>query len=242
MLKHLRLCALMMIALSPYPSFAAWQAVLVSGDDSIENFDNSRLALGSLLQQRGLKAENQQHLSSEFRAAYQEGFIASVADLSGISRSFAQLNRSAAPDGCVFYLSSHGNENQGVLLRRAYERQLTPAQLNTALNWGCGNAPTVVLISACYSGQFIKPLHADNRIILTAAAADRPSFGCSEDETYTFWDGCLIENLPHSETWEGLYQQTRQCINRKELALGYPASKPKAFFGKDMQQQKIAFY
>ena len=101
-------------------------------------------------------------------------------------------------------------QGDGVYMKRAHDGQLTPAQLNTALNWTCGTAPTVVMVSACYSGQFIQPLRADNRIIMTAASATRPSFGCSEAQEYTFWDGCVIDHFARSTTWENLYDHVKK--------------------------------
>ena len=231
--------ALTLCALMPASGQAAWHAIMISGDDSIDNFDNSRVVLGGLLADKGLSLHNQHHLNSQFPDPLQQRD--DQASLLGLSRSFSQLNIDPKQDACLFYVSSHGKPGQGVYLKRAIDGEFTPSQLNTALNWSCGSAPTVVLVSACYSGQFVPALHADNRIILTAAAADRPSFGCSEDQEYTFWDGCIISQFEHSTTWENLYQNVRQCIRNKETALGYPASKPQAYFGKNMRNLKLDF-
>ena len=97
------------------------------------------------------------------------------------------------------------------------------------------------MVSACYSGQFIQPLRADNRIIMTAASAQRPSFGCSEAQEYTFWDGCVIDHFERSSTWENLYTNVKQCIAQKEQQLGYPASQPQAYFGKNMRGLTLDF-
>src|SRR5690606_38971993 len=107
-------------------------------------------------------------------------------------------------------------------------------------NSACGERPTVILVSACYSGQFIAPgLVGKNRIILTAARNDRPSFGCSTDTVYTYWDECLLESFPVSHTWKELYQATSACIERKETAGGFNPSHPQAFFGEDVQDLAI---
>lgn len=231
------LCAL--IALAPN-SHAAWHAIMVSGDNSIDNFDNSRTELGRLFAQRGLLVQNQHHLSSLFPDSVNSDN--SIASLTGLTRNLTQLNINPKQDACLFYVSSHGKRDDGVYLKRAYGQGITPEQLNTALNWTCGNAPTVVMVSACYSGQFIAPLQANNRIILTAASTNRPSFGCSEDLQYTFWDGCVIENLPQSPTWEALFGKVKQCIARKEQALNYPASLPQAYFGKNVRDLPLQFH
>ena len=67
---------------------------------------------------------------------------------------------------------------------------LRPPELARALDAGCGQVPTVAVVSACYSGVFAAPpMTAPNRIVLTAARADRPSFGCAADRTSTSTGG-----------------------------------------------------
>ena len=233
------LMGLTLALMLPVSAQAAWHAIMVSGDDSIRNFDNSRDALGELFAAKGLAAENQHHLNSQFSLEAKPP--ADQATLQALALSFTQLNIRPEQDACLFYVSSHGKQGDGVYMKRVHDGQLTPAQLNTALNWTCGTAPTVVMVSACYSGQFIQPLRADNRIIMTAASAQRPSFGCSEAQEYTFWDGCVIDNFERSSTWENLYANVKQCIAQKEQQLGYPASQPQAYFGKNMRGLTLEF-
>ena len=233
------LMGLTLALMLPVSAHAAWHAIMVSGDDSIRNFDNSRDALGELFVAKGLAAENQHHLNSQFSLETKPP--ADQATLQALALSFTQLNIRPEQDACLFYVSSHGKQGDGVYMKRVHDGQLTPAQLNTALNWTCGTAPTVVMVSACYSGQFIQPLRADNRIIMTAASAQRPSFGCSEAQEYTFWDGCVIDNFERSSTWENLYANVKQCIAQKEQQLGYPASQPQAYFGKNMRGLALDF-
>ena len=234
------LMGLTLALMLPVSAQAAWHAIMVSGDDSIRNFDNSRDALGELFVAKGLAAENQHHLNSQFSLEAKPP--ADQATLQALALSFTQLNIRPEQDACLFYVSSHGKQGDGVYMKRVHDGQLTPAQLNTALNWTCGTAPTVVMVSACYSGQFIQPLRADNRIIMTAASAQRPSFGCSEAQEYTFWDGCVIDHFERSSTWENLYTNVKQCIAQKEQQLGYPASQPQAYFGKNMRGLKLDFH
>ena len=233
------LIGLTLALMLPVSAHAAWHAIMVSGDDSIDNFDNSRKVLGELFAAKGLAAENQHHLNSQFSLEIDPP--ADQATLQALALSFSQLNIRPEQDACLFYVSSHGKKGNGVYMKRAHDGQLTPAQLNTALNWTCGTAPTVVMVSACYSGQFIQPLRADNRIIMTAASATRPSFGCSEAQEYTFWDGCVIDHFARSTTWENLYDHVKQCIAAKEQQLGYPASQPQAYFGKNMRGLALDF-
>ena len=95
-------------------------------------------------------------------------------------------------------MTSHGSP-EGFYLRNA--PPITPQKLNKILDLYCNERPTVVLISACYSGVFVGPsMQKENRIILTAARQDRTSFGCSTENQYTYWDSCLIDSLPTTQS------------------------------------------
>lgn len=78
-----------------------------------------------------------------------------------------------------------------------------------------------------------------NRIVLTAARADRPSFGCSADTEYTYWDGCMLQELPNSNTWVDLYKNVNSCITKKEALIGVQPSEPQAYFGENTKDWTI---
>jgi hypothetical protein len=63
---------------------------------------------------------------------------------------------------------------------------MTAGQLRSALD-SAGIKNRVVLVSACYSGQFVKPLSGPTTMVITAANATNPSFGCSNSRSYTYW-------------------------------------------------------
>ena len=63
---------------------------------------------------------------------------------------------------------------------------LTPTALARMLH-DAGIKWRVVVVSACYSGGFIEPLRDDNSIVITAAAADRTSFGCEAGRDFTYF-------------------------------------------------------
>src|SRR5881392_561262 len=65
-----------------------------------------------------------------------------------------------------------------------------------------------------YAEEFLTP--APNRIILTAARADRPSFGCQADRTYTVFDECLLAALPRARLWRGVFDATLACVQQRE--------------------------
>ena len=80
-----------------------------------------------------------------------------------------------------------------------------------------------------------------NRVILTAARADRPSFGCQARRTYNFFDECLLGALPQSATWRAVFAGANRCVRRMERTLGVRASAPQAFFGEAVTGLNVGF-
>jgi hypothetical protein len=229
------LCAIALLALaSPgaraaarAPAAAPWQAVLVAGDNAQPVFDNAVAAVARWLTESGVPAANIHRLSAAPRA--NEPAI-EPASARRVLQRIAGLG--ARPgERCFVFITSHGQRGEGVFL--AYQSEfLTPSELAAALALGCAGVPTVAIVSSCYSGAFSgAPMQAPNRIVLTAARADRPSFGCQADRTYTVFDECLLSTLPRAPTWQATFAVNSACVSRREKWLNVLPSRPQAFFG-----------
>lgn len=205
---------------------AGWQAVLVAGDNAEPVFDNAVVAMERWLVGQGVPQRAVHRLSA---APSAPGVAA--ATLPNVLERIASLDP-APGQGCLVFITSHGGEDEGVWLA-AGRRFLWPASLAQALRLGCRAAPTVVIVSSCYSGTFARGMmRAPNRIILTAARADRPSFGCQADRSYTVFDECLLAALPRGGDWRIAYHREAGCVRRNERRTGELPSQPQAFFGR----------
>src|SRR5207248_331946 len=141
----------------------------------------------------------------------------------------------------MLLLASLGGLGSGLWLARS-NRALTPDELARALSRGCAAVPTVVIVSACYSGSFATgKMASSNRIVLTAARQDRPSFGCQPHRTYNFFDECLLGVLPQAPTWHSVSDGADRCVRRMEHALGLQPSEPQAYFGGTVVALKVGF-
>lgn len=214
-----------------------WHGLFIAGDDSIAAFDNGQRDLVAALSDRGLDSATRYTASRRVAKANPE--IALITDQR--LDDLPNQHIAEAGEGCLVHLTSHGTEGEGFYLSLDGGTILDPTYVALMIDQACGlSERVVVLISACYSGQFITPaLKAPNRIILTAARADRPSFGCSADDVYTYWDGCLIEEMPHSKTWGRLYDNVTACIEARETAIGAEPSEPQAWFGPGARDWRI---
>lgn len=207
----------------------AMRAVLVAGDGGLRVFDNGVAEMAAWLRNVAAVAPDRITLLSASRAVIARRRAGS-ASLHHILRAIENL-KPAAGQACFVFVTSHGIEGEGVALSYG-DSVLRPAALDRALTIGCGNAPTVAIVSACYSGSFARPPMARaNRIVLTAARADRPSFGCGADETYTFFDECLLNSLGRGPLWRDLFAAARSCVAQREAREDEDPSMPQGWFG-----------
>ncbi len=209
---------------SPF-SRTHWKAILLSGDDSIRAFDNAVRDLAAKLRGAGVEVVAILSAPSKERPGTHAGLTEAASKL-----------RPAEGEGCLFYATSHGAFH-GLLLSRDTENDtLTPEELNAIVTAACGPAPTIVIVSACHSGTFIRATTvAPNRILLSAASELRKSFGCRAERVYTYYDGCFIQQFGRVRTWEELAASVSACVQDREAKLQELSSEPQAFFGRLMK-------
>jgi hypothetical protein len=206
-----------------------WRVILVAGDNGSPAFDNGVEALQRKLAARGVR--DIRALTSDPEA----NPSLTVATATNISHAL----RDGGGEACLAFFTSHGDQN-GVSLRAA-KGYLSPSALAVALEAGCGQRPTVVIVSACHSGIFLSDaMRRPNRIVLAAAAADRVSFGCGSGDQYTYYDQCLLQSFDGAATWRQLANTTRGCVERLERSMGVPKpSQPQIFVGTAVNDLRI---
>jgi hypothetical protein len=115
---------------------------------------------------------------------------APLASVSGLAYALRGLASRMDLDKDVLFLSisSHGSEDPVIAVSNSQFpfKDLTADDLKDALH-DAGIKWKVIIISACYAGGFIGPLRDAQTIVIAAAAADRTSFGCSNDRDLTYF-------------------------------------------------------
>jgi hypothetical protein len=212
--------------------FANWAAVVVSGDfhaahtnNPTETFDNARRDVAAELIRKGFSPDNVRQFS--VRPELYPDTKPGKADLDTIYTSLKDLAHTATA-GCLIYFSSHGAPT-GVVLNGQI---LPPALMDEMISGACGQRPTIVVISACFSGVFVPALADPNRMILTAARPDRSSFGCSESDKYPYFDTCMLQVLPTAHDFIAAGKAAQTCVAQKEAETGMrPPSEPQLSVG-----------
>jgi Peptidase C13 family len=206
-----------------------WRAVLIAGDNNSPAFDNGVEAMRDKLAERGVR---------DIRALTSDP-VASPSLQVATAGNVSNALRNGGGEACLVFITSHGDES-GVVLRAA-KGMVEPATLGNALDAGCGSRPTVVIVSACHSGIFLTPaMRQPNRVVLTAAAANRVSFGCGAGDQYTYYDQCLLQQFDGAATWRALAAATRTCVESLERRMGVkPPSQPQIFVGAAVTDLRI---
>jgi len=93
----------------------------------------------------------------------------------------------------------------------------------------------VVIISACYSGVFVPALANPRTLVITAAAADRSSFGCEDRATWTYFGEAFFNQaLRSASTLEAAFSKARQIVTAREQREGFRPSNPQMAGGAEV--------
>ncbi|WP_180113838.1 C13 family peptidase [Acinetobacter sp. YH12063] len=144
-----------------------------------------------------------------------------------------QMNRES--DVLFLYMTSHGLPNVFEMENAPLDlAQVDPKWLREALD-ASGIRWRVIVISSCYSGSFIPALQNDNTLIITASAADRQSFGCSNEAEYTYFGRAFFDQAMREQTSiQAAFNETKATVAKWEAAQGFEPSEPQWSMGKNM--------
>jgi len=212
-------------------AFSNWAAIVVAGDwhahsgAPSEVFDNARRDLTEAFVKAGFSQDNILQFSVRPERYPSQGPLKT--DIDTISTQFGRLTTQAT-GGCLIYFTSHGAPT-GILVNG----QIWGADIMSQLvDASCGNRPTVVILSACFSGGLIPAVNGPNRMVLTAARPDRTSFGCGEEDRYTFFDNCVLQQMPLVSDFMGLSRAVTACVSLREESMRvFPPSEPQTDVG-----------
>jgi hypothetical protein len=145
--------------------------------------------------------------------------LASVTALErALDRVGAVMDRNE--DVLFLFLTSHGSRDHRFSLESWPLRlnQLDPARLKSLLD-ASGIKWKVVVVSACYSGGFADSLKDETTLVITAAAHDRNSFGCSNEADFTYFGKAYFdEALRQTHSFVEAFERAAAAIEKRETA------------------------
>lgn len=160
--------------------------------------------------------------------------------LRGLKRIGQQMN--ADEDVLMLTLSSHGDADIIQLANPPLAMEnLDAAWLREALD-ASGIRWRVIVVSACYSGSFIDELASPTTVIITASAADKMSFGCTNTAEMTYFGQAFFaEALRSNSSFESAFKDARLRVNERESLMGFEPSEPQMVIGSLMETALPAF-
>lgn len=147
-------------------------------------------------------------------------------------------SRMRSGDTALVFISTHGHINRlAVAAGNQNQPDLTGQDLNQMLAPLLPHA-TGVIVSACHSGSLIPALRSPNRWVMTAAAADRNSFGCNFHGQQTFFVQALLKNFSEATqdltAWSAATNKT--VLSMEQAQRLSPHSNPQLWIGPGMQR------
>lgn len=165
---------------------------------------------------------------------------APIATVTSIKKSLMALSRVMDKDNDILfvYLTSHGRENkislqhEGISLEGIQAENFSKMLDQTNIKW------KVIILSACYSGSFIDELSNDHTLIITSAAHDKTSFGCSDNNQFTYFGEAFFkESLPTSYSFIEAFEKSKILISQWEKEQEYEESLPQIHKPKALLEQ-----
>ena len=138
-------------------------------------------------------------------------------------------------DATLLYLTSHGGpESFSLGFYDAGLNNLGSEELSAMIDES-GLTNLIIVVQACYSGSFVDNLAAPDRMVITAAAADRTSFGCASENLWTEFGRAYFDKaLRDTGDFRLAFDRASEAIERREKDEGLPPSNPQIAIGTKM--------
>jgi hypothetical protein len=164
-----------------------------------------------------------------------------IATATNLGRALRRVGEAMNPDEdtLVLFLSAHGGPDHRL---SAWQpplelAPLTPVALARMLQ-DAGIKWRVIVVSACFAGGFIEPLRDDNTLVITAAAADRSSFGCEAGRDFTYFgEAYFREALAKTRSFVRAFDIARDLIARAEARERLVPSEPQMYVGRAIAEK-----
>jgi len=138
-------------------------------------------------------------------------------------------------DVLVLYSTSHGVPNRGLVYKDLQRGVgiIAPPRLEQLID-PLGFKNRLIMLQACFSGQFVPALRAPGTVVVTAAADDRSSFGCQAGNDWTLFGDALINHaLRQPLPFDVQLKRATVLISTAEDKAGLQPSNPQISMGSE---------
>ncbi len=161
-----------------------------------------------------------------------------LATLENLALALAGIGELMDPeeDLLLLFVTSHGSPGHALTLYLDghVDTVLRPEALRAALD-ASGIRHRLLIVSSCYSGGFIPGLATPDTLLITAARHDRPSFGCGDTGSATwFGHALLVEGLNRDGSLVSAFDHARRQVEQRERTEDVDPSHPQISIGTDI--------
>ncbi len=153
-----------------------------------------------------------------------------IATRTSIRASVEKIAERMDKDHDIFflYITSHGSKNKTIALTH---NGLALADIDAKwlgdLLKATGIKHRIVVLSACFSGGFIDDIGDENTLVMTAASAEKTSFGCADDSLFTYFGKAYFkESLKPGVDFEQAFYRARELVEVWEKEQKITPSEP----------------
>ena len=188
----------------------------VAGDGSQEVFRREVDFVGKQFDER-FATQGHSVLLVNSRSTVGSRPLATVTSIrEAVSAIAAKMNKDR--DILFLYVTSHGSREgtislglDGMRLPDLSKSELAALMKESGIRW------KVVVLSACYAGSFMEPLKDPGTLFMAAARADRRSFGCADENDFTFFGRAFFkESLSSADSFEDAFSRATKLIREWE--------------------------
>ncbi|CAN5317701.1 hypothetical protein BH09PSE6_BH09PSE6_19880 [soil metagenome] len=142
-------------------------------------------------------------------------------------------------DVLLLYITTHGSKDHVLSVGLGDYRfeAIDVAALKNALDES-GIVNRLVVVSACYSGGFVPALASPTSGVIAAARPDRPSFGCTNGEDWTYFGRAYFNDaLTATHDFEKAFEIALPLIAEREAAAKEQPSEPQMQIGAELHER-----
>ena len=206
--------------------------VAFAPDAAEDVFESEVKRVESLFRQR-LGADGRTVLLVNSRNTVDELPLANGPNLAAVLEGMAA--RMGPEDLLFLHITTHGSKKHrlSVSFENLGLNDISAAELGDIVD-GAGLPWRVVVVSACFSGGFIRALKSPRAMVITAASSRRTSFGCENGRDYTYFGAAFYRDSLIDADFRAAFDRAVPLVRAWEKEQDFKHSRPQIWIGREI--------
>ena len=206
--------------------------VAFAPDDAEDVFESEVKHVESLFREK-LGAQGRTVLLINSRSTVDEMPLANGPNLAAVLAGMAA--RMGPEDLLFLHITTHGTKKHrlSVSFENLGLNDISARELGEIVD-GAGLPWRVVVVSACFSGGFIRALKSPRAMVITAASSKRTSFGCENGREYTYFGAAFYRDSLIDADFRAAFDRAVPLVRAREKEQDYKHSRPQIWIGREI--------